>query len=550
MLGIRRNPKPPHPDCLPVLLPLDLLGQRTKQINTIQQFAGVPKAHWRSLYLDALLAFAAYVQQLPASEAHHHSNAGGLLDHSLEVVIHSLRIRRGHLLPQGADAEEITAKKDVWTYAVFSSALLHDVGKPLMDQIVTLYDKQGRDVGVWDALTTPMTGAGWYRIRYRKERQYRLHERAALLLAKLVLPIPALNWLAADRTVLSAWLAAVSGLYEDAGIIGEIVQQADGLSVAENLGASVTTPQLPGARTPLHERLLTGLRFLLKENQLPLNRNGAAAWFDGERLWLVSKRGIDALREHLITEGHSGIPTRNDRIFDELQQNNVLVPNGDRSIWKITVAGDEWVHTLTCLCFPVAKIWPDPATRPEVFNGAITPAETESYTEENHSVDDSREAEANAEVKTIPTAEFGSVDLFSQSPTETVSVESANIDSEEDDEDTGQSFRVWLHEGLLRDKFETNSANARIHRVEEGLLLVSPGIFKDYDKEDWQRVQKRFQKLKLHRKTAQGTNIYTYQVTGKRNKSQIKGFLIEAPETVFEGVKLPAPNPHLQWVAE
>jgi len=156
MFGIRRKQNPPHPDCLQVLLPLDLLGQRAKQIKTIQQLAGVPKAHWRTLYMDALLAFAGYVQQLPASEAHHHPGTGGLLDHTLEVVTHALRIRRGHLLPHGADAEEITAKKDVWTYAVFSSALLHDVGKPLMDQVVTLYDKQGQELGCWDALTTPM----------------------------------------------------------------------------------------------------------------------------------------------------------------------------------------------------------------------------------------------------------------------------------------------------------------------------------------------------------------------------------------------------------
>lgn len=558
MLGIRRNPKLPHPDCLPVLLPLDLLGQRTKQINTIQQLAGVPKAHWRSLYLDALLAFAAYVQQLPASEAHHHPGAGGLLDHSLEVVIHTLRIRRGHLLPQGADAEEIAAKKDVWTYAVFSSALLHDVGKPLMDQVVHLYDKHGKEMGTWDALTASMTEASWYRIRYRKERQYRLHERAALLLTRLILPAPALNWLAADRTVLSAWLACVSGMYEDAGIIGEIVQQADGLSVAENLGASVT-PQLPGARVPLHERLLTGLRFLMKENQIPLNRNGAAAWFDGERLWLVSKRGIDALRDHLIKEGHSGIPTRNDRIFDELQQNNVLIPNGDRSIWKINVAGDDWAHTLTCLCFPVAKIWPDPSSRPDVFNGAIVPADAESETEENHSHDNFRDAEQEEDV--AKPSEVDPIQFLPQSSIETPSPQStdsdqpvsalADIESEtSEDADPGQLFRAWLLDGLLKDKFETNSANARIHRVEEGLLLVSPGIFKDYDREDWQRVQRRFQKLKLHRRTAQGTNIYTYQVTGKRNRSRIKGFLIEDPESVFAGVTFPTPNPHLQWVAE
>jgi len=569
MFGIRRRQNPPHPDCLQVLLPLDLLGQRAKQVKTIQQLAGVPKAHWRTLYMDALLAFAGYVQQLPASEAHHHPGAGGLLDHTLEVVTHALRIRRGHLLPHGADAEEITAKKDVWTYAVFSSALLHDVGKPLMDQVVTLYDKQGQELGYWDALTTPMISDGWYRIRYRKNRQYRLHERTALLLSRLILPTPALNWLASDRAVLAAWMATVSGIYEEAGVIGEISQQADGLSVAESLGATDTTTQLPGARTPLHERLLTGLRFLLKENQIPLNRNGAAAWFDGEHLWLVSKRGIDALREHLTQEGHTGIPTRNDRIFDELQQNNVLVANGDRSIWKATVSGGDWSHTLTCLCFSASRIWPDPNSRPETFSGTVMPAEAGAVVE-NDVAEEPKSAEPRELAATVTespdeaentTTSFDPVAFFSGTQTEMASSEtghavnenqppvpnpSTSIGELSDDEDPGKLFRAWLHSGLLKNKFETNSVNARIHRVDEGLLLVSPGIFKDFDRENWQKAQKRFQKLKLHRKTTEGTNIYTYQVTGKRSRSRIKGFLIEAPETVFEGVTFPAPNPYLK----
>ena len=99
----------------------------------------------------------------------------------------------------------------------------------------------------------------------------------------------------------------------------------------------------------------------------------ATAWFDGKHLWLVSKRGIDTLREHLIQEGHSGIPTRNDRIFDELQQNNALIPNQDRSIWKVNVSDDDWSHTLTCLCFAAEKLWPDPSSRPDVFKGSVTP---------------------------------------------------------------------------------------------------------------------------------------------------------------------------------
>ncbi len=568
MFGIRRNTTTPYPDCFPVLPAQALIDCRNKQISTIQQLAGVPKAHWRSLYLDALLSFAGYVQQLPASESHHHPGAGGLLDHALEVVIHALRIRRGHLLPQGGDAEEITAKKDVWTYAVFSAALLHDIGKPLMDQTITLYDKQGHELGHWDALTTPIVNAHWYRIRYRKDRLYRLHERAALLLTNLILPSAALNWLAADRTVLTAWLSSISGMYEDAGIIGEIVQQADGLSVAENLGASVSSKPLPGARTALHERLLTGLRYLFKENQIPLNRNGAAAWFDGKHLWLVSKRGIDTLREHLLQEGHSGIPTRNDRIFDELQQNNAVIPNQDRSIWKVNVSGEDWSHTLTCLCFAAEKLWPDSSSRPEVFEGTVIPSTDNEETTTANSVIVSTE-NTGSEASTLTTATTTQNIPESQEPTfdpvaffqcsnnteTTQTIEKAGVaevftEVQDDSEDAGQAFRDWLLDGLLKDKFETNSVNARIHTVAEGLLLVSPGIFKDYDKTNWQHVQKRFQKLKLHRKTAQGTNIYTYQVTGKRNKSRIKGFLIEEPGNIFPGVKLPSPNPHLELLGD
>jgi hypothetical protein len=61
-----------------------------------------------------------------------------------------------------------------------------------------------------------------------------------------------------------------------------------------------------------------------------------------------------------------------------------------------------------------------------------------------------------------------------------------------------------------------NTVHARVHTVPDGLLLVSPGIFKDFDRENWSLAQKRFQKLKLHQRTPQGTNIWVYLVKGER----------------------------------
>ena len=200
MFCLPRKSKPPRPECLPVKLPLDLLGQHSRIIREIQQLVGIPPPHWRTFYLDALLSYANYVQQLPASEAHHHAGMGGLLAHGLEVALHALRLRRAHLLPQGADTEDIVAKREVWTYAVFSAALLHDIGKPLMDQDITCYDHRGCDLGPWDALTSPLLPNIWYRIRFRRDREHRLHERVAPLLSQIVLPPRALAWLSSDRS--------------------------------------------------------------------------------------------------------------------------------------------------------------------------------------------------------------------------------------------------------------------------------------------------------------------------------------------------------------
>lgn len=543
MFWHRKSSLSPSPDYLPVLSGNVLLDQHCEQVRTIRGLCSVPDAHWQAFYLAPLHGFAAYVQQLPASESHHHSGAGGLLTHTLEVIAHGLRLRKGHLLPQGADAEALCEKQDLWSYAIFSATLLHDVAKPLTDQIITLYSHDGSD-HPWQGLV-PMPEGGWYRTRFRARKHYRLHEAASPLLASTILPSCALAWLCADHTVMSPWLAYISGRLEEAGILGEICQQADALSVANNLGASNAAP-LAATRTSLHEKLLTALRYLIKEGKIPINRSGAAAWFDGETLWLVSKRGIDAIREHLISEGHSGIPSRNDRIFDELQQHGITLSNGDKSIRKATVTGDGWSHTLTFLCIPASRLWPEQHTRPEAFAGAITPEQSGAMNggEESGSSPDSVTDVIEAP-SSSPTTLPPQLSELESTHTEVVSFTKTDSMVDEEEADPGQLFLHWLIKGLQDSRFELNSAAARIHRVSEGLLLVSPGIFKDYGGGEWQHAQKRFQKLKLHRKTSAGTNIYTYQVTGGRNRSRVKGFLIELPCEQLGGIVLPDANPHL-----
>ncbi|WP_050798789.1 MobH family relaxase [endosymbiont of Riftia pachyptila] len=556
----RRHLDPPVEGALPVLDAGTLLRPHRSQLAAIRQLVGVPRAHWKAFYATVFEAYAGFVQQLPASEAHHHAGPGGMLVHGLEVVREALKLRRGRLLPPGATAEELAARQDLWTYATATGALLHDLGKPVTDQRVRLYDRQGRELGPWDPWAGPLPAvAGWYRVEFVRERRYRFHERVPPLLVRFILPQRGLSWLASDPEVFAAWLATLSGGTDQAGVLGELVHRADGLSVASDLAGvparmpSARRTKSPGAildsgaqrrwphwgvgqdarRKPLVARLLTGLRYLLDQGTLPLNRPGAAGWRLNDDLWLVSKRVLDALREHLGQEGQEGVPTRNDRLMDELQQHGLLTPNGDRAVWTVQVTTGDWSQQLTVLRFPVQTLWPDPDARPPVFDGSVVPVG------ENRDDTTSEDPKATPGPEPSPSdADDASETTVEESPSEPRKTEAPEED------DPGHRFLHWLKEGLASGALLINAVNARVHVVPEGLLLVSPGIFKDFDRENWTPVQKRFQKLKLHKRTPQATNIWSYQVKGDRKQSRINGLLITEPEQVL-GLQLPPPNPHL-----
>lgn len=371
---------PDIPGILSIRKADDLLARHKGMIVQIDELAGLSERNFDRYYLYAIRNFARFVQLLPASEVHHHAGPGGMMTHTLEVCVNALKIRRSYLLSESGGAEEIAAKQDLWTYAVFLAALCHDLAKVAVDQTVTIYDleHQSKSWSPWDSFLDEQ--GAWYSTEFQRGRQYRLHEKAALLLIHRVIPSYALNWLSGDRHIFAQWLACVSGDIENASSIGEIVGAADSKSVATNLGAD--SSRMPAVKTrPLHEKMLTALRYLLNEGELPLNRNGAAGWINGNDCWLVSKRTVDAIRDQLTQEGHSGIPTKNGRMFDILQEHGILIPYGEKAIWPAVIEGDGWRNELTMIRISVAKIWTNPDNRPDNFDGRIIPANMESLNE-------------------------------------------------------------------------------------------------------------------------------------------------------------------------
>ncbi len=283
-----------------------------------------------------------------------------------------------------------------------------------------------------------------------------------------------------------------------------------------------------------------------------------------------------ALTEHLTKESQTGIPGRNDRLMDELQQWHIIEANGDKAIWFCEIRIGDWCQTLSCLRIELTKIWPDLEDAPTIPSLSVTTsAQAPAPSAASSEARDERTAEAVGEKSVAPQhspandskqpveragpsktqdtdasptapsdpATLGQWDTGGARSAQAPAAASAGSTSDgEDNTDLGQRFVEWLTANIREGLIEINTPRARVHVLTEGLALITPGIFRDFSPHHWERAQKRFQKLRLHAKTEKDTNVWTCQVAKDRRSSTVKVMLIPDADRVL-GIEIPAPNP-------
>lgn len=563
--------------------------RRQKLLEQIWQRTSLSRRQFASLYLAPVERYAELAQQFPASESHHHAYPGGMLDHGLEIVAYALKLRQSYLLPSGTTPEDQVVQAEAWTAATAYAALLHDIGKIAVDLHV-----EHADSSVWHPWHGPL--ARPYRFRYRQDREYRLHSAATGLLYRQVLDGEILDWLSTFPPLWSALLYVLAGQYEHAGVLGELVIQADRASVAQALGGDPARA-MAAPKHALQRKLLDGLRYLLKE-ELKLNQPQASdGWLTQGALWLVSKTVSDKLRAHLLAQGIDGIPANNTAVFNVLQDHGMLQPTADgKAIWRATVTSDAgWSHTFTLLRLAPALIW-EGDDRPAPFTGTVVvelkpqdeaqaspPTDTNDVSRADAEPSPPTADSVDALLALLGTANTGPTEQApTVEPSRVISADELPAPSAEDasapppasarpphsnnkssaEPPSGEHFMAWLQQRVQSRKLIINDAKALVHSVSDTALLVSPGVFQRYAQEhpqtaalarqnqiaDWQWVQKRFEKLQLHRKQVNGLNIWTCEVTGPRKSRRLHGYLLADPQRLFEDV--PSNNPYLKLRVE
>lgn len=573
--------------------------RRQKLQEHIWQRTSLSRRQFASLYRAPLERYAALVQQFPASESHHHAYQGGMLDHGLEIVAYALKLRQSYLLPAGTTPEDQAAQAEAWTAATAYAALLHDIGKIAVDLQV-----EQADGTTWHPWHGPLQQA--YRFRYREDREYRLHSAATGLLYHQLLDREILDWLSGYPAAWASLLYVLAGQYEHAGVLGELVVQADRASVAQELGGDPARA-LSVPKSALQRKLLDGLRYLLKQ-ELKLNQPEASdGWLTQDGLWLVSKTVSDKLRAHLLSLGVDGIPANNTAIFNVLQDHGMLQPTpDDKAIWRATVTSAKgWSHSFTLLKLSPALIW-EAGERPAPYEGTviaeITSAEADSppagevrpqgeaATEVAFDTPQASCVESTMHVATAtgagsadamedllslisttgtpttpqPPAAAIEPDAAAEQPTLTpagVAPEASRSRASSSpgmESPSGEHFMRWLSHGVQSRKLIINDAKALVHCVADTVFLVSPGVFQRYAQEhpqvaalakqdqeqEWQWVQRRFEKLQLHRKQQNGLNIWTCEVTGPRKSRRLHGYLLNSHGPLIADA--PLNNPYLR----
>lgn len=538
-------------------------NEREKIITKIKRQVSVTEKIWEQYYLSTIKEFCEIVQELPASEIHHHSNSGGMIDHTLEAVLAGIKISQGYVIPPNSEPENIVESAEKWRYGIFISILAHDIGKIITDMDVVYRETGSHEFKTWCPWYEKIPFCSEYTYRFKNKINNSsvakgLHEKASVSFLPKLIKKEAAIWMFEDMELISQMLNTITNSTFGGLVIADIVKKADTTSVAKNLGAQTGLALEHTNKITLPEKILTSIRKLIDDGELKKNKPGAALWVGENDTWLVSRAAMEAVRQQLAAEGHTGIPKNVVRIFEILKDHNLIVPNpeGD-SVWQAEIIdpAKNWNQKLTFLRFPNTLIWP--TRQPEYFDGEIVPMgeikPNEETKESSHEkkldeviVNDEAEKPLDP-MPMIPELEtyenkIGNSENY-EKRTKPQSNKKVNLEDSE--------LLTWLMLAIEKRVIRVNEPKAPVHILDKYIALVTPVIFNTYldknpikkkiyeEKSENRKVftflQKELESLGIHEVSKGGQNIHTVTVEGERKIAELRVYLL--PRNLFPQLK-------------
>lgn len=119
-----------------------------------------------------------------------------------------------------------------------------------------------------------------------------------------------------------------------------------------------------------------------------------------------------------------------------------------------------------------------------------------------------------------------------------------------------ERLMAWIQQGVADGSLHYNRATACVHFVKEGMLLISPKVFREFflatgveidgGGTQLKRIQKLLQKSGYVAKNKPNSFLHNYRITNAKNpeRSLVTGYLVADPGLFFRD--MPEANPHLE----
>ena len=167
---------------------------------------------FQTIYTPLIQNFAEHVQHLPQMSKKRYAFAGGMLQHGLERAFTATQSYLEYLDFAKIRTTPPSRQQALWTYVVFSAALLRDVGQTVSQFHVELSDANRKFQTVWLPYDGPMTHFGQnYTCDILSDVDNTDIDWITPLLARQLMPKSGLQWIANDRDVMRIWLILLNG---------------------------------------------------------------------------------------------------------------------------------------------------------------------------------------------------------------------------------------------------------------------------------------------------------------------------------------------------
>lgn len=295
---------------------------------------------FETLYKDVVINFIKFVHLVPASESHHHTDPGGLLQHSLQVSEKALKHVGQEILKQQFPLDIERTRKARWFYATWVCGLMHDVSKVFTDlKVVDMANGL-----IWNPNESGIVDWAFknkvkrYKVEFINGRRLNGHDsiKGSGALDLILTPAAKKYLFESPDNIYEEMRKTMVSYQSIKGYISNAVRAADAASTSKDM-ITIWDNDLGPKTAALYQRIIKAMRILSK--QWDSNTHNAKVQIVSGRVYVRYPEAFQDISKFLTDEGIPA-PSSTDALVSVLDDRNLIYRPDNQSKYVMIANGE------------------------------------------------------------------------------------------------------------------------------------------------------------------------------------------------------------------